>query len=55
MGSPLGPALDNIFMCSFESRCLRHCPNDFKSVFYRHYVDDLFAPFSSPYHADKFK
>ena len=55
MGSPLGPARDNIFMCSFKSRCLRDCPNDFKSVFYRHYVDDLFAPFSSPYHADKFK
>ena len=28
MGSPLGPALANIFMCSFESKWLRDCPND---------------------------
>ena len=34
MGSPLGPALANIFMCSFESKWLRDCPNDFKPVFY---------------------
>ena len=33
MGSPLGPALANIFMCSFESIWLRDCPNDFKPVF----------------------
>ena len=51
---PLGPALANIFMCSFESKWLRDCPNDFKPVFYRRYVDDIFALFSSPDHADKF-
>ena len=55
MGSPLGPALANIFMCSFESKWLRDCPNDFKPVCYRRYVDDIFALFSSPDHADKFK
>ena len=55
MGSPLSPALANIFMCSFESKWLRDCPNDFKPVFYRRYVDDIFALFSSPDHADKFK
>ena len=27
MGSPLGPALANIFMCRFEIKCLRDCPN----------------------------
>ena len=32
MGSPLRPALANIFMCSFESKWLRDCPNDFKPV-----------------------
>ena len=42
-------------MCSFESKWLRDCPNDFKPVFYRRYVDDIFALFSSPDHADKFK
>ena len=29
MGSPLGPALANIFMCSFESKWLCDCPNNF--------------------------
>ena len=42
-------------MCSFESKWLQDCPNDFKPVFYRCYVDDIFALFSSPDHADKFK
>ena len=42
-------------MCSFESKWLRDCPNDFKPVFYRCYFDDIFALFSSPDHADKFK
>ena len=55
MGSPLGLALANIFMCSFESKWLRDCPNDFKPVFYRRYVDEIFVLFSSPDHADKFK
>ena len=53
MGSPLVPALANIFMCIFESKWLQDCPNDFKPIFYRCYVDDIFALFSSPDHADK--
>ena len=55
MGYPLGPALANIFMCSFESKWFRDCPNDFKPVFYRRYIDDIFVLFSSPDHADKFR
>ena len=55
MGSPLGPALANIFMCSFESKWLCNCPNGFKPVFYRRYIDDMFVLFSSPDHADKFR
>ena len=42
-------------MCSFESKWLLDCPNDISPVFYRCYVDDIFALFSSPYHVDKFK
>ena len=42
-------------MCSLESKWLQDCPNDFKPVFYRRYVDDIFALFSSPDHVDKFK
>ena len=45
----------NIFMCSFESTWLRDCPNNFKPIFYGPYVDDIFAPFSFPDHAHKFK
>ena len=55
MGSPLGPALANIFMCSFESKWFQDCPNDFKPVFYRCYIDDIFVLLSSPDHADKFR
>ena len=44
-----------IFMCSFEIRWLRDCRNDFKSLFYRRYTDDIFVLSFSPYHADKFR
>ena len=55
MQSPLGTALANISMCSFERKWLRDCPDDFKPVYYRRYVDGIFVLFSSPDHADKFK
>ena len=55
MGSLLGPALANIFMCSFESKWFRDCPNDLKPVFCRRYIDDIFVLFSTPDHADKFR
>ena len=55
MGSPLGPALANIFMRSFESKWLCDCPNDFKPVFYRRYIVEIFLLFSSLDHADKFR
>ena len=42
-------------MCSFERKWLQDCPNDFKPMFYRQYVDDIFALFFSLDHADKFK
>ena len=43
MGSPLGPALANIFMCSFKNKWLKDCPHSLKLVLYRWYVDDIFA------------
>ena len=55
MGIALGPVLANIFMCSFESIWLRDCSNDFEPLFYKRYVHDIFALFSSPDHANKFK
>ena len=50
MGSPLVPALANIFIYSFESKWLRDCPHYFKPVFYRRYID-----YYRRYYADKFR
>ena len=33
MGSPLGPALVNIFMYNFENKWLKECPHSLKPVF----------------------
>ena len=54
MGFPLDAALAHIFICSFKSKWLRDCPNDFKPVFFMCYVDGIFALCSSPDNADKF-
>ena len=55
MGSPLGAALANIFICSFENKWLQDCPHRLKPVFYRRYVDDIFVLFSSLDQAENFK
>ena len=47
MGSSLGPALVNIFMCCFENKQLKDCPHTLKLVFYSRCVDDIFVLFSS--------
>ena len=54
MGSPLGPSLANAFLCFHEQIWLNDCPEDFKPVYYRRYVDDIFALFCSPNHLEKF-
>ena len=48
MGFSLGLALANSFMCSFESEWLWDCPDDFKPVFYRRFVDCILVLLSSP-------
>ena len=50
MGSPLGPSLSNAFLYFYEQIWL----NDFKPVYYRRYVDDIFALFRLPDHLEKF-
>ena len=35
MGSPIGPALANVFLCYHEKICLQNCPSEFKLVIYR--------------------
>ena len=55
MGSPLGPALANIFMYSFENKWLKYYPYSLKPVFYRRYVDDIFVLFSFLDQDEKFE
>ena len=55
MGSPLGPTLANAFLCFHEQIWLNECPDEFKPVYYRRYVDDIFVLFRSPDHLEKFR
>ena len=55
MGSPLGPSLANAFLCHHERRWLNDCPSEFKPLYYRRYVDDVFVLFSSPEHLPLFQ
>ena len=54
MGSPLGPSLANVFLCFHEQVWLNDCQEDFKPVYHRRYVDDIFALFCSPDHLENF-
>ena len=42
MGSPLGPTLANIFLCHHEMLWLDKCTIQFKPLYCRSYVDDIF-------------
>ena len=55
MGSPLGPTMANVFLSFYEVKWLEQCPNEFKPVFYRRYVDDIFVLFKSAEHLSKFR
>ena len=55
MGSPLGPTLPNAFLCFYEKKWLEQCPEEFKPVYYRRYVDDIFVLFRSQDHLIKFR
>ena len=54
MGSPLGPSLANAFLAHYEQIWLNDCPDEFKPVYCKRYVDDLFVLFRSPHHLEKF-
>ena len=47
-GSALGTTLANIFLCYHESNWLKDYPKDFKPVYYKRYVDDIFILFNKP-------
>ena len=54
MGSPLGPTLANIFLCYHERNWLKDCPKNFKPIYYKRYVGDIFVLFNKPEHAQFF-
>ena len=55
MGSPLGPSLANAFLSYHETNWLNSCPQGYKPVFYRRYVDDIFVLFKSNDHLKYFQ
>ena len=55
MGSPLGSTMANVFLSFYEVKWLEQCPKEFKPVFYRRYVDDIFLLFESAEHLSKFR
>ena len=46
MGSRLAPTLANAFLVYQEKNCLEHCPVEYRPLFYRRYVDDIFVLFN---------
>ena len=53
MGSPLGPALANAFLCHHERFWLEDCPLSYAPVFYARYVDDIFVLLRSSDHIER--
>ena len=54
MGSPLGPILANAFLVYHEKNWLEHCPVEYRPLYYRRYVDDIFVLFNSAEHLKRF-
>ena len=54
IGSPLGPSLANVFLAYYEQIWFNDCPDEFKPVYFKRYVDDIYVLFWSPHHLQKF-
>lgn len=54
MGNPLGPTLANTFLCHHEKYWLQNCPDDFKPIMYKRYIDDTFVLFKEKEHVTLF-
>ena len=54
MGSPVSAVFANIFMSFHEKHWLDLCPEDFKPILYRRYVDDTYVIFRSESHVEPF-
>ena len=55
IGSTLGATIENVFLLFYEMKWLEQCLNEFKPVFDRRYVDDIFVLFESAEHLSKFR
>ena len=53
MVSLLGTSLANTFIARVKI-CLNHCPNEFKSVYFKRYVENIFVLFQSLHRTEKF-
>ena len=53
MGSPLAPILANLFMGYYEKMWLENCQKH-KPLYYKRYVDDIFAVFNNENEANEF-
>ena len=54
MGPPLGPTLPNTFLIYQEKNWLEHCPVEYRPLYYRRYIDDIFVLFNSAEHLKRF-
>ena len=54
MGSPLTPALANLFLGHHENIWLENYNSSLAPLYYRRYVDDTFCLFNSEEEADQF-
>ena len=52
---PLGPTLTNAFLVLFEKNWLQNRRYNFKTHYYRRYVDDIFVLFTSLKHLEPFQ
>ena len=55
MGSPLGPSPANAFLVVHEQDWLDSCPLEYRPLYYRGYVDDIFVLFKSSDHLKWFQ
>ena len=55
MGSPLGPSLANTFLAHREQNWLNSCPLEYRPLYYRRYLDDIFLLFKSFDHLKRFQ
>ena len=43
MGPPLGPTMSKVFLSFYEVKWLEQCPKEFKLVFYKSYLNNIFV------------